>query len=84
MSWISIKIHQIHPKYDGDHESARCFDLSSIDEELSTNFRSTSGKFEFSHCLKVKSELCSLSSFYNLKQFFTEQELRCVILRVLK
>ncbi len=34
MSCISFKIHQIHPKFDGDHESVSYFDHSLIVEEL--------------------------------------------------
>ena len=67
MSWISFKLHQIQPKFDGDHESVSYFDLTSIVEELSVYFRSTSGKFEFSNFLKVKSELCSPLSLHQFK-----------------
>ena len=74
MSWISFKIHQIYPKFDEDRESVSCFDCSSTVEELSTNFWSTSGKFEFSNCLKVKSYLCSPHSIYQFKHSLSKEE----------
>ena len=58
MAWISFEIYQTHPKFDEDHESISNFVHSSIVKELSVYFWCTSGKFEFSNCLKVKSELC--------------------------
>ena len=59
MSWISFEIRQSHLKFDGDLESVSIFYHSSIVEELSIYFRCISGKFLFSNCRKVKSELCS-------------------------
>ena len=74
MSWISFEIHPSHSKFDGDHESASCFDLISIIEELSVYFWCTSGQFGFSNSLKVKSELCSSHSFYQFKNIFKRKE----------
>jgi hypothetical protein len=67
MSWISFKIHLIHPKFDGDHESVSYFDLSSIVEEISVCSGVLLAKIEFSNCLKVKSELYSPYSFFQFK-----------------
>jgi hypothetical protein len=74
MSWISLEIHLSHMNFDEDHESVNNFDHSSIVEELSVYFRCTSGKFEFSNCLKVKSELCSPQSFYQFKHSLSKEE----------
>jgi hypothetical protein len=41
-------------------------------------FRCVSGKFEFSYCLKVKSELCSLHSFYQFKHSLSKEKRHCV------
>jgi hypothetical protein len=42
------------------------------------SYRSTSGvlpdNFEFSNCLKVKSELCSPRSFYQFKHVLCKEE----------
>ena len=70
----SFEIHPSHSKFDGDHESASCFDLISIIEELSVYFWCTSGQFGFSNSLKVKSELCSSHSFYQFKNIFKRKE----------
>ncbi len=51
-----------------------CFNHSSIVEELSVYFRCTSGKFEFSNSLKVKSELFSPHSFYQFKHSLSKEE----------
>ena len=67
-------IRSIYPKFDEDRESVSCFDCSSTVEELSTNFWSTSGKFEFSNCLKVKSDLCSPHSIYQFKHSLSKEE----------
>ena len=74
MSWLSFKIHQSHLKFDGDHESESYFDHSSIVEELSVYFWCTSGKFEFSNFLKLKTELCSPHSFYQFKHSLGREE----------
>ena len=74
ISWISFIIHPIDPKFDEDRESVSNFDHSSIVEELSVYLRCTSGKFEFSNCLKVKSELCFPHSFYQFKHILRKEE----------
>ncbi len=74
MSWISLKIHQFHLKFDEDHESVNNFDHSLIVEELSVYFRCFSGKIEFSNFLKVKSELCSPHNFYQFKHILSKEE----------
>jgi len=74
MSWISFKIHPSHLKFDGDLKSVSYFDHCSIVEELSVYFWCTSGQFEFSNCLKVKSELCSPRSFYQFKHILSKEE----------
>ena len=48
------------------------FDHCSIVEELSVYFRCTSGKIEFSNCLKVK-ELCPPRSFYQFKHILSKE-----------
>jgi hypothetical protein len=60
-------------KFGGDHESVIYFDHYSIVEELSVYFPCTSCKFEFSNCLKVKSEFCSLHSFYQFKNILSKE-----------
>ena len=74
MSWISFEIHLSQFKFDGNQESVSFFNHSSIVEELLTNFWCTSGKFECSNCLKVKSELCSPHSFYKFKHSSSKEK----------
>jgi hypothetical protein len=74
LSWISFEIHLSQFKIDGDQESVSFFNHSSIVEELLTNFWCTSGKFECSNCLKVKSELCSPHSFYKFKHSSSKEK----------
>jgi hypothetical protein len=74
MSWISFEIYQSYLKFDEDRESVSNFDHSLIVEELSVYFRCTSGKFEFSNFLKVKSELCSPHSIYQFKHSLSKEE----------
>jgi hypothetical protein len=73
MSWISFKLHLIHPKFDGDHESVSYFDLSSIVEEISV-CGVLPAKIEFLNCLKVKSELYSPYSFFQFKHSLSKEE----------
>ena len=82
MSWISFQIHQSYLKFDEGHESLSCFDHSSIDEELSVYFRCTSGQFEFSNCLKVKSELCFPHGFYQFKHSLIKEDVEFLNLLV--
>ena len=71
-------------KFDEDYESASNFDHSWIVEELLTDFRSTSGKIEFSNFLKVKSELCSPHSLHQFQLSLSKLEVIFLNLFVFK
>jgi hypothetical protein len=71
---ISFEIHQSYLKFDEDHEYVSFLVHSSIVEDLSVYFRCTSGKFEISHFLQAKSELCSPHSFHQFKHSFSKEQ----------